>query len=114
MVNGYQDLTIQTKAESLRRLRFLLFLPVFWGNRNNRFLEQTEWNMGTLWIYDTYNGAKQPHILRNGIPYLKIIEKRGYDLDLLDAIVNPLAAEEPLADKHYDHSLTGDYAGFCE
>ncbi len=45
---------------------------------------------------------------------LKIIKKRGYDLDLLDAIVNQLAAEEPLADKHHDHSLTGDYAGFRE
>ena len=45
---------------------------------------------------------------------LKIIKKRGYDLDLLDAIVNQLAAEEPLADKHHDHSLVGDYAGFRE
>jgi len=45
---------------------------------------------------------------------LKIIKKRGYDLDLLDVIVNQLAAEEPLADKHHDHSLVGDYAGFRE
>jgi len=45
---------------------------------------------------------------------LKIIKKRGYDLDLLDAIVNQLAAEEPLADNHHDHSLVGDYAGFRE
>ena len=45
---------------------------------------------------------------------LKIIKKRGYDLDLLDAVVNRLAAEDPLDDKHHDHSLVGDYAGFRE
>ena len=48
--------------------------------------------MGTLYEYDTYNGTKLPNILRNEIPYLKIIKKCGYDLDLLDAIVNQLAA----------------------
>ena len=45
---------------------------------------------------------------------LKTLKKRGYDLDLLDAIVNQLAAEKPLEDKHHDHSLMGDYAGFRE
>lgn len=39
---------------------------------------------------------------------LKIIAKRGYDLDLLDAVVNTLAEQQPLPEKNRDHALTGN------
>ena len=45
---------------------------------------------------------------------LKTISKRNYDLDLLDEVVNTLAAQEPLPAKNKDHPLTGDYVGFRE
>lgn len=45
---------------------------------------------------------------------LKLIAKRGYNLGLLDDIVNRLARQEPLPDKNRDHSLTGDYIGYRE
>ena len=40
---------------------------------------------------------------------LRNARKRGYDLDLLDAVVNTLAAGEPLEPKYKDHSLNGKY-----
>ncbi len=45
---------------------------------------------------------------------LKVIKKRGYNLDLLNDIVDKLAAESPLDTKYHDHSLTGDFIGFRE
>ena len=45
---------------------------------------------------------------------LKTAAKRGYDLDLLDAVVNTLASRQPLPEKNRDHALTGDYTGFRE
>ncbi len=45
---------------------------------------------------------------------LKLAAKRGYNLDLLDAVVNQLAMQKPLAEKHRDHGLSGDYTGFRE
>lgn len=45
---------------------------------------------------------------------LKVISKRGYDLDLLDDVVNKLARMEPLPAKNRDHGLTGDFIGFRE
>lgn len=36
------------------------------------------------------------------------------DLDALNAIVDQLAAGQPLPDKNRDHALTGDYIGFRE
>lgn len=45
---------------------------------------------------------------------LKLISKRGYNLDLLDSIVEKLANQIPLEARHRDHSLTGNYAGFRE
>ena len=45
---------------------------------------------------------------------LKTISKRNYDLDLLDEVVNTLAAQKPLPAKNKDHPLTGDYVGFRE
>ncbi len=45
---------------------------------------------------------------------LKLAARRGYNLDLLDEIVNMLAARKTLPEKNKDHNLTGEYAGFRE
>lgn len=45
---------------------------------------------------------------------LKRAAKRGYNTELLTAIIKKLANGEPLAQKHRDHALTGDYAGCRE
>lgn len=45
---------------------------------------------------------------------LKAIAKRSYNLDLLEEVVNTLAAQKPLPEKNKDHPLTGDYIGFRE
>ena len=45
---------------------------------------------------------------------LKLAGKRNYDLDLLDAVVNTLAARQPLDSKHKDHALKGIYEGLRE
>lgn len=45
---------------------------------------------------------------------LKVAAKRGLDLAELEAVVNRLAAQQPLPDKNRDHTLTGDYIGFRE
>ncbi len=45
---------------------------------------------------------------------LRLAEKRGYNLDLLDEIVTKLANKEPLPAKNRDHDLLGKYKGFRE
>ena len=45
---------------------------------------------------------------------LKLAQKRGYNLDLLNEVVETLARQEPLPEKNRDHSLIGDYIGFRE
>ena len=45
---------------------------------------------------------------------LKMAKKRGYNLDLLNDVVEKLARQEPLPKKNRDHSLTGDFIGFRE
>lgn len=45
---------------------------------------------------------------------LKLAKKRGYDLELLDTIVEKLAKGEKLDKKYRDHDLSGDYIGFRE
>jgi mRNA interferase YafQ len=45
---------------------------------------------------------------------LKLAVKRGYNLDLLDEIVEKLANREALPERNRDHGLTGDYIGFRE
>ena len=45
---------------------------------------------------------------------LKTAAKRGYDLDLLETVVNTLANQQPLPEKNRDHALTGEYSGFRE
>lgn len=45
---------------------------------------------------------------------LKIVKKRGYNLSLLNDVVDTLAAGLPLAEKHKDHNLIGNYQGCRE
>jgi len=45
---------------------------------------------------------------------LKTAKKRGFNLDLLNEIVETLAADKPLDKKHHDHPLTGNFTGFRE
>lgn len=45
---------------------------------------------------------------------LKLISKRGYNLELLNTVVERLAHQETLEDKYRDHELTGNYKGFRE
>lgn len=45
---------------------------------------------------------------------MKLAIKRGYNLAILDEVINTLAKQEPLPPKNKDHALTGDYIGFRE
>lgn len=45
---------------------------------------------------------------------LKLAKKRGYDLSLLNNVVDTLAMGQPLAEKYKDHSLIGNYKGCRE
>lgn len=45
---------------------------------------------------------------------LKLAKKRGYDLSLLNIVVDTLARGEQLAEKYKDHSLIGNYKGCRE
>lgn len=45
---------------------------------------------------------------------LKTIKKRGYDLSLLNDVVETLASGSPLAEKYKDHNLIGNYKGCRE
>ena len=42
----------------------------------------------------------------------KRIVRRGYDVRLLETVVQLLAEEKPLPEKNRDHALSGDYIGF--
>lgn len=44
----------------------------------------------------------------------KRIVKRGYDMRLLEKVIELLANQKPLPEKNRDHQLTGDYAGCRE
>ena len=44
----------------------------------------------------------------------KRIVKRGYDVSLLEKVIEILANEEELPEKYKDHNLSGDYKGFRE
>lgn len=43
---------------------------------------------------------------------LKLAIKRGYNIELLDDVVNKLAMQKALEEKYKDHELTGDFKGF--
>ena len=45
---------------------------------------------------------------------LKAAARRGYNLALLDEVINILANRQTLPEKNRDHSLSGDYTGFRE
>lgn len=45
--------------------------------------------------------------------YKKIV-KRGYDIKLLEDIINKLASGVPLPEKNHDHNLSGEYSGCRE
>lgn len=45
---------------------------------------------------------------------LKLAKKRGLKLEHLTEVVNTLAAQQPLGEKHRDHNLTGNYRDFRE
>ena len=45
---------------------------------------------------------------------LKLAIKRGYNIELLDDVVNRLAMQKVLEEKYKDHELTGDFKGFRE
>ena len=45
---------------------------------------------------------------------LKILKKRGYDLNLLGVVVDMLASGEKLPEKYREHNLLGNYAGCRE
>ena len=44
----------------------------------------------------------------------KRIVKRGYDMRLLEKVIELLANQKPLPEKNRDHRLSGDYAGCRE
>ena len=45
---------------------------------------------------------------------LKIAKKRGYNLSLIDLVIDELLKENTLAPKYKDHALIGNYTGFRE
>ena len=45
---------------------------------------------------------------------LKLAARRGYNLDLLNQVVDTLSRQESLPPKNMDHALSGDYSGFRE
>lgn len=45
---------------------------------------------------------------------LKSAKKRGYDLTLLNRVVDTLVMGQPLAEKYRDHNLTGNFKGCRE
>lgn len=45
---------------------------------------------------------------------LKRAKKRGLDISLLEQVVDKLQNDIELEDKHHDHNLKGNFAGFRE
>ena len=45
---------------------------------------------------------------------LKRVQRRGYDISLLTAVIKMLADGMPLPEKNKDHTLSGDYSGCRE
>lgn len=45
---------------------------------------------------------------------LKLCKKRGYNLNLLNTVINMLLIPTPLPPKNKDHSLSGNYVGYRE
>ena len=45
---------------------------------------------------------------------LKVVAKRGYNINLLTEVIKILAAGSPLPEKYKDHALTGNWATYRE
>lgn len=45
---------------------------------------------------------------------LRVAKKRGFDLSLLEEVVDKLSRQETLDPKYHDHSLSGEYHDFRE
>jgi len=45
---------------------------------------------------------------------LKIAKKRGYNLSLIELVIDELLKENTLVPKYKDHALIGNYTGFRE
>ena len=41
----------------------------------------------------------------------KLVKKRGYDIRLMEEVLEILCAEKPLPQKYRDHALSGNYDG---
>lgn len=44
----------------------------------------------------------------------KLCTRRGYDMELLQSIIDTLRIPAPLQEKNKDHTLTGDWVGYQE
>jgi mRNA interferase YafQ len=44
----------------------------------------------------------------------KAVQKRGNNIKLFQDVLSMLCNEQPLPQKHFDHSLSGDYIGHRE
>lgn len=44
----------------------------------------------------------------------KRVKKRGYDMSLLEEVIDLLLNEQPLDERYRDHGLVGNYANFRE
>lgn len=44
----------------------------------------------------------------------KRVKKRGYNINLLEEVIDLLLHEQPLHERYRDHGLTGNHAGFRE
>lgn len=44
----------------------------------------------------------------------KLMKKRGYDMNLLEDIIESLRQGKPLAEKHRNHQLSGNFTGYYE
>ncbi len=44
----------------------------------------------------------------------KRVKKRGYDMNLLEEVIQTILEEKLLAEKYRDHPLSGNYTGFRE
>lgn len=44
----------------------------------------------------------------------RLLAKRGFDISLLDSVINSLIIGKKLGEKYKDHSLAGQFQGFRE
>ena len=44
----------------------------------------------------------------------KLMKKRGYDISILQSVINDLQQGKPLAEKYHNHKLSGNFIGYFE